>query len=200
MNLININKILDAKLIEEPWPHYVVDDVLNLDFSNLKFLYNDSIYYQIFGEFSYYKLPILEKHRGDYPKSKMIHNTQSLVRLAQLQPNKKIDKHIDKKPKIWSMVLYISSDTFGTGTSLHMPDWSVHSQLIWKQNRALIFPVEPPGITSQIHSVVNQTNNPRLTMLFNIYDMMLKPNISDTTNFFGDLKTFSSFMKIKSKK
>ena len=199
MNLININKILDAKLIEEPWPHYVVDDVLNLDFSNLKFLYNDSIYYQIFGEFSYYKLPILEKHRGDYPKSKMIHNTQSLVRLAQLQPNKKIDKHIDKKPKIWSMVLYISPDTFGTGTILHNEKFFEHTQLIWKQNRALIFSVEPPGITSQYHGAVNQTNNPRLTMLFNIYDMTLQSDIDDSS-FFGDLKTFSSFMKIKSKK
>ena len=199
MNIININKILDAKLIEEPWPHYVVDDVLNLDFSNLKFLYNDSIYYQIFGEFSYYKLPILEKHRGDYPKSKMIHNTQSLVRLAQLQPNKKIDKHIDKKPKIWSMVLYISPDTFGTGTILHNEKFFEHTQLIWKQNRALIFSVEPPGITSQYHGAVNQTNNPRLTMLFNIYDMTLQSDIDDSS-FFGDLKTFSSFMKIKSKK
>ena len=199
MNLININKILDAKLIEEPWPHYVVDDVLNLDFSNLKFLYNDSIYYQIFGEFSYYKLPILEKHRGDYPKSKMIHNTQSLVRLAQLQPNKKIDKHIDKKPKIWSMVLYISPDTFGTGTILHNEKFFEHTQLIWKQNRALIFSVEPPGITSQYHGAVNQTDNPRLTMLFNIYDMTLQSDIDDSS-FFGDLKTFSSFMKIKSKK
>mgnify|MGYP001261566400 CR=1 FL=1 len=199
MNIIKINKILDAKLIEEPWPHYVVDDVLNLDFSNLKFLYNDSIYYQIFGEFSYYKLPILEKHRGDYPKSKMIHNTQSLVRLAQLQPNKKIDKHIDKKPKIWSMVLYISPDTFGTGTILHNEKFFEHTQLIWKQNRALIFSVEPPGITSQYHGAVNQTNNPRLTMLFNIYDMTLQSDIDDSS-FFGDLKTFSSFMKIKSKK
>ena len=199
MNLININKILDAKLIEEPWPHFIVDDVLNLDFSNLEFLYKDSIYYQIFGEFVNYKISILEKYRSDYSKSKMIHNTQSLVRLAQLQPNKKIDKHIDKKPKIWSMVLYISSDTFGTGTSLHMPDWSVHSQLIWKQNRALIFSVEPPGITSQYHGAVNQTNNPRLTMLFNIYDMTLQSDIDDSS-FFGDLKTFSSFMKIKSKK
>ena len=199
MNLININKILDAKLIEEPWPHFIVDDVLSLDFSNLEFLYKDSIYYQIFGEFVNYKISILEKYRSDYSKSKMIHNTQSLVRLAQLEPNKKIDKHIDKKPKIWSMVLYISSDTFGTGTSLHMPDWSVHSQLIWKQNRALIFSVEPPGITSQYHGAVNQTNNPRLTMLFNIYDMTLQSDIDDSS-FFGDLKTFSSFMKIKSKK
>ena len=107
MNLIN-KQNMDPKLIEVL--DYVVDDVLNLDFSNLKFLYNDSIYYQIFGEFSYYKLPILEKHRGDYPKSKMIHKKVNRF----LQPNKKIDKHIDKKPKIWSMVLYISSDTFGT--------------------------------------------------------------------------------------
>ncbi len=199
MNLININKILDAKLIEEPWPHFIVDDVLNLDFSNLEFLYKDSIYYQIFGEFVNYKISILEKYRSDYSKSKMIHNTQSLVRLAQLKPNKKIDKHIDKKPKIWSMVLYISPDTFGTGTILHNEKFFEHTQLIWKQNRALIFSVEPPGITSQYHGAVNQTNNPRLTMLFNIYDMTLQSDIDDSS-FFGDLKTFSSFMKIKSKK
>ena len=199
MNLININKILDAKLIEEPWPHFIVDDVLNLDFSNLEFLYKDSIYYQIFGEFVNYKISILEKYRSDYSKSKMIHNTQSLVRLAQLEPNKKIDKHIDKKPKIWSMVLYISPDTFGTGTILHNEKFFEHTQLIWKQNRALIFSVEPPGITSQYHGAVNQTNNPRLTMLFNIYDMTLQSDIDDSS-FFGDLKTFSSFMKIKSKK
>ena len=199
MNLININKILDAKLIEEPWPHFIVDDVLNLDFSNLEFLYKDSIYYQIFGEFVNYKISILEKYRSDYSKSKMIHNTQSLVRLAQLEPNKKIDKHIDKKPKIWSMVLYISPDTFGTGTILHNEKFFEHTQLIWKQNRALIFSVEPPGITSQYHGAVNQTDNPRLTMLFNIYDMTLQSDIDDSS-FFGDLKTFSSFMKIKSKK
>lgn len=199
MNLININKILDAKLIEEPWPHFIVDDVLNLDFSNLEFLYKDSIYYQIFGEFVNYKISILEKYRSDYSKSAMINNTQSLVRLAQLQPNKKIDKHIDKKPKIWSMVLYISPDTFGTGTILHNEKFFEHTQLIWKQNRALIFSVEPPGITSQYHGAVNQTNNPRLTMLFNIYDMTLQSDIDDSS-FFGDLKTFSSFMKIKSKK
>jgi len=199
MNLININKILDAKLIEEPWPHFIVDDVLNLDFSNLEFLYKDSIYYQIFGEFVNYKISILEKYRSDYSKSKMIHNTQSLVRLAQLEPNKKIDKHIDKKPKIWSMVLYISPDTFGTGTILHNEKFFEHTQLIWKQNRALIFSVEPPGITSQYHGAVNQTNNPRLTMLFNIYDMTLQSDIDDSS-FFGDLKTFSSFMKINLKK
>tara|TARA_B100002019_G_C21080539_1_gene503564 strand:- start:39 stop:638 length:600 start_codon:yes stop_codon:yes gene_type:complete len=199
MNLININKILDAKLIEEPWPHFIVDDVLNLDFSNLEFLYKDSIYYQIFGEFVNYKISILEKYRGDYSKSAMINNTQSLVRLFNLLPNKEIASHIDKKPKIWSMVLYLSPDTFGTGTILHNEKFFEHTQLIWKQNRALIFSVEPPGITSQYHGAVNKTNNPRLTMLFNIYDMTLQSNINDSS-FFGDLKTFSSFMKIKQKK
>ena len=33
--LININSILNAKLIEEPWPHYIVDDAVNLDFFKL---------------------------------------------------------------------------------------------------------------------------------------------------------------------
>jgi hypothetical protein len=94
------------------------------------------------------------------------------------------------------MVLYISPDTFGTGTILHNEKFFEHTQLIWKQNRALIFSIEPPGITSQYHGAVNKTNNPRLTMLFNIYDMTLQSNIDDAS-FFGDLKTFSSFMKIK---
>ena len=200
MNIINIDKILDAKLIEEPWQHFIVDDVLNVDFSNLKFLYDDSIYYQILGEFTHHKLKIMEKHRGDYSKSSSIHDTQSIVRLDLVEPDKHIGKHIDKKPKIWSMVLYLSSDTFGTGTKLYSKDWNEHSQLIWKQNRALIFPVEPPGITSQIHSVVNQTNNPRLTMLFNIYDMVVRVDNTDRAHFWTTLQTFSSFMKINKKK
>lgn len=166
--IINFDKILNPVVVKDPWTHYIVDDVLNYDFSNeLNFIFDDDAYYQMTGELSCYKDKILEKYKPCRLKEKDSVYTSSRVFWQIVQPKEVREIHMDHKDKIWTCVIYCYGSD---GTLLLDENKNFHTKVEWKQNRAIIF---SPGTYSKDdevtwHQIENTTNEHRRVITLNI--------------------------------
>lgn len=168
--IINIDKLLNPVKVTEPWTHYVVDDVLNYDFSNeLKFIFDDDAYFQLIGEMTFFKSMILEKYDPIRLQTQHIDSTQVRVFWQIEPPHIEKEIHMDHSSKIWTCVIYCYGED---GTVLYDRDRQRHSQVEWKQNRAIIF---SPGVDSHKgsaeptwHQIVNTTPKHRRVITLNI--------------------------------
>ena len=144
--IINIDKILNAEPILEPWKHYVVDDILNYSFNNREeFMNDESLYFQLLGEINHYKHSILEKYKPirleknqelEIPDAEIM--TKGRIQFLHTEPNVEKEVHGDRPDKIWTCVVYCFPEN-NDGTVLNYNDRSVAKKIEWKQNRALIF-------------------------------------------------------------
>jgi len=178
--LININSILNAKLIEEPWPHYIVDDVVNLDFSKLSsFIRDDNLYNRLHEEFKTYLPSILDK----FKPVRLDKDDEVFVdlRFMTTPPNDYGGIHGDNRQKVWTLIIYVwpkksSGTVLWTNVSLDengdIVESDIHSEIDWKVNRAIFFSPgdEKDGWVHTPHQIINASKEiGRLTLMFNVY-------------------------------
>lgn len=196
--LLNKNKILKAfdNPYKEPWTHYIVDDVLNYDFTNEKeFIFNYSLYFQLLGEFDFIKKDILNvykpirlTHNNDGSKRENpIENTWARIRWLANAPKIEQEIHMDHKTKIWTLIIYCYG---GTGTYLLDENREFSKEVEWKQNRGVIF---SPGNNAfpTWHRVANKGNKIRRVIALNI--------TSDDDKLLDISSAFGDFQKIVNK-
>lgn len=170
--IINKNKIFDAikNPCNEPFTHYIVDDILNYDFSKEEeFLFNYSLYYQLLGELSEIKNDILEIYKPiRYQKP---YNSWARVHWLSNKPNVEQEIHMDHHTKLWTLIIYCYGST---GTYLLDENREFSKEVEWKQNRGLIF---CPGFSDKNnptrhfptwHRVVNKHGRVRRAIALNI--------------------------------
>jgi len=168
MNLLNIDNIQTDNQNQKPWRHWIVDDILNYDFTNIDFIKNENFYYQLLEEFDYHYPTILKKFKPNYYDLDLS-KIKTSIRLGLSDAEVQRPIHNDYPSKIWSMVVYISPKK-SDGTILYNRVRRLHSEVIWKQNRGLIF--SPKDIVGEVtpHQIVNRQKKPRITFLFNLID------------------------------
>jgi len=175
--ILNIKKVLEAvnNPINDPWTHYIVDDILNYDFTyESSFVFDHDTFFQLIGELEYYRHEILktynpirlrENAQGE-PREE-VKNTWARVNWLTEPPYVDREIHMDNINKIWTCVIYCHP-VDNTGTVLIEADGStVAKEIEWKQNRALIF---SPGNSNQPtwHKIINSTNKTRRAIALNI--------------------------------
>lgn len=166
--IININKLLNPIKVVEPWTYYVVDDVLNYDFSNeLKFIFDDDAYFQLIGEMTFFKSMILERYDPIRMKYQDSSTPQIRVHWQIEPPYLEKEIHMDHSTKLWTCVIYCYGED---GTLLYDQNKQMHTKVEWRQNRAIIF---CPGLATHgsehtWHQIVNTTSNYRRVITLNI--------------------------------
>lgn len=168
--IINIDKLLNPIKVSTPWTHYIVDDILNYDFSNeLKFIFDDDTYFQLIGEMTFFKQAILDKYDPIRLKAQHIDTTQVRVHWQIEPPHIEKEIHMDHSSKIWTCVIYCYGED---GTVLYDESKQPHTKVEWKQNRAIIFcpGLDTTKIESELtwHQIVNTTSKHRRVITLNI--------------------------------
>lgn len=179
--ILNIDKLLNANLHTHPWKHYLVDDLLNYDFTDEeKFVKDNDMFFQLLGELTFYKDQILEYFNPiRYDKnSNLPINTRVYWQIEDPFVEKEI--HMDHKSKLWTCVIYAFPEKCN-GTLLLDSNQNIVKEVPWKQNRAVIF---SPGLTHDDfpsektwHQIINKTDKIRRVITLNIvtpHDMPLK--------------------------
>jgi hypothetical protein len=178
--ILNIKKLINSanEPILSPWTHYIVDDILNYDFTmESEFIFNNSLFFQLLGELSHYKDKILNTFKpirivespNGHKQEPAIKNTWARVNF--LTENAYVDKeiHMDAVNKIWTCVIYCFPEKCnGTILIEGDPDKVISSKEIeWKQNRAIVF---SPGTKNYPtwHKIINNTNKTRRAITLNI--------------------------------
>ncbi len=183
--MLNIDGILKSKEIKQPFSHYVVDDVLDLDVSNLD-NFDEGLYHSLMDEFDSYQEVILDTFKPIRleQNNKSDYHLCSQIALRNTSPNTTREIHGDSQNKIWSLVVYVSPEE-NTGTELFTDEWEYHSTIEWKVNRGLFFSPAPTGTLEQkkrleshkgmeidyntLHRISNNFDLPRITLLMNIF-------------------------------
>tara|TARA_R100000908_G_scaffold64443_1_gene48384 strand:+ start:1123 stop:1743 length:621 start_codon:yes stop_codon:yes gene_type:complete len=184
--LLNIDGILKSKEVKKPFSHYIVDDVLDLDVSNLD-NFDEGFYHSLMDEFNSYQKVILDTFKPIRLEqhNKSGYHLSSHIGLRKTKPNTTREVHGDSQNKIWSLVVYLSPEV-NTGTELFTDEWEYHSTVEWKVNRGLFFSPGPTGSLREkkklksnkgikkmdyntLHRISNNFDLPRITLLMNIY-------------------------------
>ena len=167
--IINKKKIFNAinNPCNEPFTHYIVDDILNYDFSREEeFLFNYSLFYQLLGELSVIKNDILKIYKpvrfNDTWKEP--YNSWARVHWISCAPNVEQEIHMDHVTKLWTLIVYCYGST---GTYLLDGNREFYEEVEWKQNRGVIF---CPGNTQfpTWHRIANKEDRVRRVIILNI--------------------------------
>ena len=164
-NLINIDNILNAEIIEEPWEHAVIDNIINMPvlWENLSNGYiPSSIFLNVLSE---NKDKILEKY-GRYRLRDPKEKTRVTWGVPIQSPGIVYPTHNDTSNKVWSLVIYLFPK-YGNGTLLYDQDMKLVKEIEWKQGRGLAFSCDPKGMKSW-HSYTNTTDQFRVSLNINI--------------------------------
>lgn len=194
--ILNKKKILDAinNPCNEPWTHYVVDNVLNYDFTyEHEFIFNSSLYFQLLGEFDFIKKDILDiynpirltyKSTSGEKWKEPVKNTWARIRWLTSAPYAEQEIHMDHYTKLWTLIIYCYGNT---GTYLLDENREFSKEVKWLQNRGVIF---APGIKNipTWHRVVNNSNRVRRVIALNI--------VSEDEDLKDPSKSFFSFQQI----
>ena len=197
--LINIDKIMNAKPIDEPWQHFIVDDVINLDFTEINsFIKDDNLYYRLQDEFQTYLPSILDK----FKPVRLDKDDEIFVdiRFISTPPDSYGGVHGDNLQKVWTIIIYAwpekSSGTVlwtnvsldesphcydedNDGLEIHNGDIIesvMHSEVDWKVNRAIFFSTgeKKDGWTETPHQIINASKDTgRLILMFNVFKSKL---------------------------
>jgi hypothetical protein len=163
--IINKNKIFDAikNPCNEPFTHYIVDDILNYDFSKEEeFLFNYSLYYQLLGEFYTIKNDILKIYKP--MRFREPYHSWARVHWLSSAPHTEQEIHMDHVTKLWTLVIYCFGNT---GTYLLDKNREFSKEVQWKQNRGLIFCPGDKHFPTW-HRVVNKHRRVRRAIALNI--------------------------------
>lgn len=162
--ILNIDAILNVKPISFPFEHYIVDDILNIDYSNLVDTITDSSkYFQLLGEVCHFKKQILEKYKPHRFEDGM--STHARVNFALTEPDVEREIHYDDLSKIWTCVIY-AHPVNSNGTVVYDGNERV-GEIEWKVNRGLIFC--PRSDPPTFHQIINTDKEKlRATFLINI--------------------------------
>jgi hypothetical protein len=157
---LNIDSILNAKIIEEPWEHAIIDNC----FGHAPILWSYIASENITRELHKNRNKILEKY-GVY---RYVGSDTYVTWGIQIQdPGGDYSIHNDEPSKLWSMVLYLLPYYNGDGTKLYDQDRKLVKEIEWKHNRALVFSCDPKGLKSW-HSYNNTSSHYRVSIVFNI--------------------------------
>ena len=193
--MINVENILNAELINDPWPHKIIDDILSPDafarvckiaetFTDLTF--NEPIEKCIEAE----ELDLLPTVMLEALQNELENISQQILepftdnrnnehgfycitpRYNITKPYARGEIHDEAPIKLMSLIIYISPK-FGLGTRIYdgpAPENFV-KQIEWKSNRALLMCART-GRTW--HAVHNNTDSNRITL--NCFFYLNKPN------------------------
>jgi|14BtaG_2_1085337.scaffolds.fasta_scaffold00119_25 hypothetical protein len=169
--ILNKQKIFNAinRPRTKPFTHYVVDNILNYDFTNEEeFIFNYSLYHQLLGELSVIKNDILKIYnpiRIQQPfEDADVSNTWSRVHWLTNGPHVEQEVHMDHYTKLWTLIIYCYGST---GTYLLDKNKEFSKEVEWKQNRGLIFCPGNKHVPTY-HRVVNKESNIRRVITLNI--------------------------------
>ena len=159
-NLINIDNILNAEIIEEPWEHAVIDNIINIPvlWENLLTGYIPST--NSLDVLSENKDNILDKY-GRYRNLRK--KTRITWGVSIVSPGDKYEIHNDGDIKIWSLVIYLFPK-HGNGTLIYDRDKKLIKEVEWKQGRGLAFSPD----RNTWHSYANTTDQFRATLNINV--------------------------------
>jgi hypothetical protein len=154
-NIINMDNILNAEIIENPWPYAIIENPIgNINFANPTGDSNSSyiIWLNNIHDIFYDNIEnILNKYRFDRGGYESQYKDEYYIDWAlQVQaPNQKSEIHVDSGRKLWSLVIYLFPNE-STGTGIYDEDKNFLHHIEWKQNRGLAFCSQGP---SDKHSV-----------------------------------------------
>jgi hypothetical protein len=175
LRAINMDNILNAEIINDPWPHAIIDGILDIGNlytkknkepipSTLVWLNNvHDIFYENIEN-------ILNKYRSDrVGYEEKLKDKYYIDWSLQFQPpGGKFGKHTEDGRKLWSMAIYISPDN-STGTLIYDKHQNFVKEVEWKINRAIVF----CGTGESVHAYENRTDTVRLTL--NVFICMDRP-------------------------
>ena len=155
-NLINIDNILNAEIIEEPWEHAVIDNIIDVAL----LCENLQTFLCILAE---NKDMILEKY-GRYRNQE--EKTWITWGIPIQTSGNVYPIHNDTSNKVWSLVIYLFPK-HSNGTLLYDQNKKLVKEIEWKQGRGLAFSCDPREMKSW-HSYTNTTDQFRTTLNINI--------------------------------
>ena len=153
-SIINIDNILNAKIVNDPWPHAVIDNVWNLNLGPDKnnrlpnatyVMWMNGVHDIFYDNIE----PILNKFRSDRGGYRERDKDLYYIDYAlQVQPpNSTSVIHIDHGRKHWSFVNYLFPSN-SNGTGLFDENKKFVTEIEWKSNRGLAFSSSGPSSTS----------------------------------------------------
>ena len=165
-NIINMDNILSAEIIENPWPHAVIDNVFNLNLSNADANGSILIWMNNIHDIFYNNIEnILNKYRSDRGGYNEKNKDKYYIDWGlQVQPSSgKSDIHIDDGRKLWSFVVYLFPKK-SNGTGMYDKDKNLLQEVEWKQNRGFVFCSWGREISPTWHAYGNSFDEHRITL------------------------------------
>ena len=169
-NIINMDSILNAEIIENPWPYAIIENPINLNLANLAGDSNFSyiIWLNNIHDIFYDNIEnILNKYSSNTRGYNSLFKDEYYIDWAlQVQaPNQKSEIHIDNVRKLWSLVIYLFPNE-STGTGIYDEDKNFLHHIEWKQNRGFAFTSHGPSIEFPVtwHDYGNPNSEYRITL------------------------------------